>query len=362
MLSAGLSPADCDKLVDGWLSTDPDEWTRRVVRRHFDPETGSPYWLERAKELSFDPRDITRHAELTEFGPFDLDVLRTRDPRDFVPLAVDRPLTGRVWDSGGTTGAPCRVFYTPEMIVQRGVWRRWSFTTEGFEPHRTWLQATPTGPHLIGNGVWEAGDLHQGVVYAIDMDPRWVKRLLRTARMPVARDYTEHLLDQLLDVLETREVDYLNTTPALMVALIRRAPERVAALRGVRLSGTHLVPSVYRQIAKALDGGLCGLSYGNTFGNAAGLPVEQDGELMPYLPNFPQVTMAVVDKTDPMTTVPYGSVGRVRLTVLHDDLFLPNVLERDEAVRYDTGGRFPTDGVANVRPLETAGTAVEGLY
>lgn len=362
MLNAGLSPADCDKLVDGWLSTDLDEWTRRVVRRHFDPETGSPYWLERAGELSFDPRDITRHADLTAFGPFDLDVLRTRDPRDFVPLAVPRPLTGRVWDSGGTTGAPCRVFYTPEMLVHRGVWRRWSFTTEGFAPHRTWLQATPTGPHLIGNGVWEAGDLHQGVVYAIDMDPRWVKRLLRTARMPVARDYTEHLLDQILEVLETREVDYLNTTPALMVALIRRAPERVAALRGVRLSGTHLVPSVHRRITEALDGGICGLSYGNTFGNAAGLPVEKDGEVMPYLPNFPQVTMAVVDRTDPMAVVPYGATGRVRLTVLHDDLFLPNVLERDEAMRYDTGDRFPADGVANVRPLETASTAVEGLY
>ncbi|MGW3463840.1 arylcarboxylate reductase, partial [Streptomyces olivaceoviridis] len=205
MLNPGLSPADCDKLVDGWLTTDLDQWTRRVVRRHFDPETGSPYWLERAEELPFDPRDIERYADLSAFGPFDLDVLRTRDPRDFVPLAVPRPLTGRVWDSGGTTGAPCRVFYTPEMIVQRGVWRRWSFRTEGFEPHRTWLQATPTGPHLIGNGVWEAGDLYQSVVYAIDMDPRWVKRLLRTGQMAIAREYTEHVLDQILNVLDTRQ-------------------------------------------------------------------------------------------------------------------------------------------------------------
>jgi hypothetical protein len=362
VLSSHLTGQDCDRLVDGWLATDLDDWARRVVRRHFDPETGSPYWLERAAQLSFDPRDITRYAQLAEFGPFDLDVLRTRDPADFVPLAVPRPLAGRMWDSGGTTGAPSRVFYTPDMIVHRGVWRRWSFLTEGFEQHRTWLQATPTGPHLIGNGVWETGDLYSSVVYAIDMDPRWVKRLLRTARMPIARDYTEHLLDQITDVIGTRNVDYVNTTPALMVALIRRDPELVARLRGVRLSGTHLLPSVHRQITKALEGGICGLSYGNTLGNAAGLPVEQDGELMPYLPNYPQVTMAVVDKTDPMTVVPYGAAGRVRLTVLHDDLFLPNVLERDEADRYDTGDRFPTDGVANVRPLETASTAVEGLY
>jgi hypothetical protein len=248
------------------------------------------------------------------------------------------------------------------MLVHRGVWRRWSFTTEGFQQHRTWLQATPTGPHLIGNGVWETGALYAGRVYAIDMDPRWVKRLIANGKLAQAREYTDHLLDQITSVLSTRPVDYVNTTPALLLALARREPKLVAELGGARLSGTHLSPAVYRQLRQALGDGLCGLSYGNTFGNAAGLPVEQDGELMPYVPNFPQVTMAVVDKADESTVVPYGTVGRVRLTVLHRDLFLPNVLERDEAQRYDATGRFPTDGVANVRPLETAVGTVEGLY
>ena len=56
-----LTAADCDRLVDHWLGTDLDAWTRDVVRRHFDPETGSPYWLRTASELPFDPRDITRY-------------------------------------------------------------------------------------------------------------------------------------------------------------------------------------------------------------------------------------------------------------------------------------------------------------
>ena len=50
------------------------------------------------------------------------------------------------------------------------------------------------------------------------------------------------------------------------------------------------------------------------------------------------------------------------MTVLHQDLFLPNVLERDQAVRYDTAGRWPTEGVANVRPLEIVSSSPEGLY
>lgn len=52
----------------------------------------------------------------------------------------------------------------------------------------------------------------------------------------------------------------------------------------------------------------------------------------------------------------------MRLTVLYDDLLLPNVLERDQAVRYGLTSRWPADGAANVRPLDTlAPTAVEGL-
>ncbi|WBB80347.1 hypothetical protein O7606_02910 [Micromonospora sp. WMMD882] len=358
-----MTSADaCDALVDRCLATDLDEWTRRVVRRHFDPRTGSPYWLRRAADLDFDPRDLTRYDQLTAFGPFPVDVLRAQDPADLVPLAVPRPLTGRVWDSGGTTGTPCRVFYTPRMLLHRGAWRRWSFVTEGFRPGRAWLQATPTGPHLIGNGVWESADLHQGLVYAIDMDPRWVKSLIRAGRLADANDYSAHLVDQIADVLRGGRVHYLTTTPAVFQILARRHPGPVAALDGVRLSGTQISPGMFRDFTKALDGGICGRSYGNTFGNAAGLPPEQEGEILPYVPNYPQVTMSVVDRADWSTTVGYGATGQVRLTVLHDDLFLPNILERDQALRYDTGAAWPCDGVANVRPLQITSTAPEGLY
>ncbi|HEV2639969.1 MAG TPA: hypothetical protein VGX23_32850 [Actinocrinis sp.] len=359
---AGPRAAECDALIESWLQTDLDEWTRHVIRRTFDPETGAPYWLQRAGGLDFEPRDITRYDELTAFGPFPLDILRTQDPADLVPLAVPRPLTGRVWDSGGTTGTPCRTFYTPAMLLHRGAWRRWSFVAEGFEAYRTWLQATPTGPHLIGNGIWEATELHAGLVYSVDMDPRWVKRLIREGRLAEANEYSTHMIEQIADVLGSGRVDYLNTTPALLQVLTRRHPDLVAALRGVRLSGTQVSPDMYRDFVAALNGGICGRSYGNTFGNGAGLPAEQNGEILPYAPNYPQVTMAVVDRNDWSTTVPYGATGQVRLTVLHEDLFLPNVLERDQALRFDTGAAWPSDGVANVRPLQITNTAPEGLY
>lgn len=137
-------------------------------------------------------------------------------------------------------------------------------------------------------------------------------------------------------------------------------PGRGSARR--RLSGTQVSPDLYRDLVTALNGGICGRSYGNTFGNGAGLPAEHDGEILPYVPNYPQVTMSVVDLGDWSATVSYGAPGQVRLTVLHEDLFLPNILERDQALRYDTGSDWPSDGVANVRPLQITNTAPEGLY
>ncbi|XVQ90082.1 hypothetical protein ACQP2K_22520 [Microbispora siamensis] len=355
-----------DEMTARWLQTDLDAWTRYVVRRHFDPHTGTPFWLKRAAGLPFDPLDITRYEDLRELGPFPLPLLRDLDPEDLVPLAVPRPLVGRVWESGGTTGDPCRVFYTPRMIAHRGVWRRWSFVNEGFLPGRSWIQATPTGPHLIGNGWWELSELYGSRVYGIDMDPRWIKRLLREGRLEEAERYTGHVVEQIATILRTQRVDHVNTTPALLQALLRREPELVAGLSGVRLSGTQITTAMWRSFRAALAGGtgqgVVGLSYGNTFGNAASLPAERDGALLPYVPNYPQVTMTVVDKHDWRRTLPYGGLGQVMLTVLHEDLFLPNVLERDQALRFDTGGRWPVDGVANVRPLQVSRQAPEGIY
>ena len=350
-----------DLLIKHWLSLDLDAWTRQVIRRHFDPELGSPYWVKRATELDFNPLDITRYEEITAFGPFPPDLMRTLDPTAMVPLSAPRPLNGRVWETGGTTGTPWRLFYTEPMLLHRGVWRRWSWAAEGFEPFRPWLHALPSGPHTVGNIVRELVEHFGAVVYPIDMDPRWVKRLIRANRLAEVNEYTEHLLEQIDDVSKQR-IDYVHSTPPLFDVLVRRRPELVAKLEGVRLVGAHITPAMYRDFSRALNGGILGLTYGNTLGNCVGLPAQRDGDLLPYVPNYPHVTIAVVDKSDWTRTVEFGETGRVRLTVLQDDLFLPNVLERDQAERHDLSGEWPCDGVANVRPLEISRAKPEGLY
>ena len=63
-------------------------------------------------------------------------------------------------------------------------------------------------------------------------------------------------------------------------------------------------------------------------------------------------SIEVVDPDEPARVVEYGETGRVRLTTLTKEFFMPRFLERDEAERERPCRQYPWDGVRNVRPAE----------
>jgi len=69
---------------------------------------------------------------------------------------------------------------------------------------------------------------------------------------------------------------------------------------------------------------------------------------------------------DPVHThqlVNHGAWGRVELTTLTKELFLPRFLERDEAIRREPRPPYTWDGVGEVRPFGAMEkTIVEGVY
>ena len=61
--------------------------------------------------------------------------------------------------------------------------------------------------------------------------------------------------------------------------------------------------------------------------------------------------------------VEYGEWGRVELTTLTKEFFMPRFLERDEAIRRAPINQYPWDGVAEVRPFGAlTKKIVEGVY
>ena len=156
---------------------DPDAYLRAALRWHFGSDTGSPYWLARAKGLDFNPlTDVKSFADLTLF-PNIVDELRDVPVEDLVPAGygASPPLT--IWESGGTTGAPKRVVAPLDWVQQLGMW----LVEELDEPAIRGgglLFVGPSGPHMFGQIQRYIANCMDARLFYIDLDPRWVKKLV----------------------------------------------------------------------------------------------------------------------------------------------------------------------------------------
>ena len=104
---------------------------------------------------------------------------------------------------------------------------------------------------------------------------------------------------------------------------------------------------------------------GNTLmGLACSKPVtREDGDKITYYAPQPRAVIEVVSADDRDRVVGYGETGRVRLTTLTRDTFIPGFLERDEGEREQPCDEYPWDGVSGVRPFrKIAAQTTVGVY
>ena len=77
----------------------------------------------------------------------------------------------------------------------------------------------------------------------------------------------------------------------------------------------------------------------------------------------PRAVLRVVNPNQTDETVAYNAWGRVELTTLTKEFFMPRFLERDEAIRRAPRAPYAWDGVAEVRPFGAMEkNIVEGVY
>ncbi len=338
---------------------------RRMLQWHFDPETGTPFWLDRAADLGFDP--LTDVHELTDLRRFPdvSEELRTVDVARLIPRGkADRPFA--VYESGGTLGRPKRIVEHSSRLANVR-WVSEVLRGHGFPDEGNWLHVGPTGPHIVGRSVRLLAEYRTSACFTIDFDPRWVKRLIATERPDLAAEYVEHVLDQVAQIAADQDVAVLFVTPPVLEALVARTElyERLAGtLRALIWSGTSISGTSLRLIEEEFfpNASVVGL-YGNSLMGIAPQRVRRPGDehlcvFRPYWPN------AQVEVLEPETglEVAYGERGRVLVHLLSEDMFLPNVAERDTAVRLRPAAG---DGVelADVQPYRgTARTVIEGVY
>jgi hypothetical protein len=225
----------------------------------------------------------------------------------------------------------------------------------------------PTGPRRLRLSIEHLANVRGSSCYFIDLDPRWVKKLITNKHFDQARAYMDHVVDQAVTILKNRKISGLFTTPKLLEALAEKIDIYAAGIRGVFCGGTTMAPQYVRFIVEEVLEGRIGFypTYGNTLmGLAASVPLEKaDNFSVSYYAPQPRAVLRVVDPNDTAKTVEYDTWGRVELTTLTKEFFMPRFLERDEALRRHPRGQYAWDGVAEVRPFGAMEKKiVEGVY
>ncbi|KAA5543617.1 hypothetical protein FYK55_10420 [Roseiconus nitratireducens] len=354
-----------------------NEHTLKIVHWHFSEETGSPFWLGKKSEFNFDPlKDIKSFDDLRKFPLFEDEWLRGGPINRWVPKGhAGKPVY--VFETGGTTGIP-----KSRMVIEDH-WKDYELFSdtlpdEYFPRGSNWLMLGPSGPRRLRLAVEHLAQHRGGICFCIDLDPRWVVKLIKKGWMEHLEEYKKHCIDQAITVLTAgHDVKCMFATPKLLESLGEALEDRGTSLqeigiKGIFSGGTEFTPQWTRFCVEELLGGpveeggvFMTPTYGNTLmGLACSKPISaDDGYKISYYAPQPRAVTEVVSFDDYNQVVGYGETGRVKLYTLTDEFFVPGFMERDEGEREAPFATYPWDGVSGVRPFhELASATTVGVY
>ena len=142
------------------------------------------------------------------------------------------------------------------------------------------LMLGPSGPRRLRLSIEHLAQYRGGICFCIDLDPRWVIKLIKKGWMEHLEAYKDHCIEQAITVLESgHDIRCMFTTPklleALAIALEKKGTTiREAGITGIFSGGTEFTPQwtrfaveelldVYDPNVREYIDGACRLSSGN---------------------------------------------------------------------------------------------------
>jgi hypothetical protein len=277
---------------------------------------------------------------------------------------------------GGTTGIPKSRIVIEDFRIDYEMFSH-TLPDQYFPKGSNWLMLGPSGPRRLRLAVEHLCQYRGGICFCIDLDPRWVIKLIKKGWMEHLEEYKKHCIDQAITILTAgHDIKCMFATPKLLEALANawktaaRASRRVG-VTGIFSGGTEFTPQWTRFCVEEYFGGPpeeSGIymtpTYGNTLmGLACSRPVSaEDGYKISYYAPQPRAVIEVVEFDQPDNVVGYGRrAGQV------DDA--------DQGVlrsRFSGTGRrrakppyerYPWDGISGVRPYRgLASETTVGVY
>jgi len=190
----------------------------------------------------------------------------------------------------------------------------------------------PTGPRRLRLAIEHLAHVRGGSCYHVDLDPRYVVKLLGQKKFAEANAYKEHVIDQAVMTLKHRKgIECMFTTPKLLEALSEKINVPDAGIKGVFCGGTSMTAQMVRFLTEeVLDNRAAFVpTYGNTLmGLACSRPLKpEDNWSVTYYAPQPRAVLRVVDPKETAKTVDYNAWGRVELTTLTKEIFIPRFLD-----------------------------------
>lgn len=329
-----------------------DAHVREIVQWHFNPETGCEFWLNYAKNLDFDPREkIQGFDDLKILGHFEDNWLRKQPVRSWIPKAFKGQGVS-VFETGGSTGVPK---YRININDFRTDYSNFSETLsdETFPIGADWLMLGPTGPRRLRLAIEHLANVRDGIAFHVDLDPRFYNKLIKANKPQEQQMYKDHVINQALVILKTHpNVRCIFTTPKLLEALCERIDLVQRGITGIFCGGTEMNAQFHRFAREELIPGVDFVpTYGNTLmGLACHKPFDpgSDDYSITYYPPNPRAVFEIVNPDDLDEVVGYNERGRVLLTTLTKEFFVPRFPERDQGYRAEPIDLYPWDGVRDL--------------
>jgi hypothetical protein len=242
-----------------------DAHVREVVKWHFSPETGCQFWLDFAAKRHWDPRaTVNGYADLAQFGHFEDDWLRGGPVRRWLPKGLEgRPMY--VFETGGSTGVPKSRLQIEDFRIDYEMYSK-TLSDETFPKGADWLMLGPSGPRRLRLALEHLAPTRGGIAFCVDLDPRWVIKVLKRGEMQEANLYKNHCIDQALTILRSHpNIKCIFTTPKLLEALCEKIDIAHYGITGIFCGGTELTPQFHRFVREELAPGVdFRPTYGNT--------------------------------------------------------------------------------------------------
>ena len=337
-----------------------------AIASHFDPDGGTPFWLERAAALGRNPRAIRSLRDLDGLGGTTQADLLSRPLADFIPRRFHEHVHEFViGQTGGTTGPGAWTAYRADdfhvAFVEPFVVAAHHL---GFPRRQPWLYVGPSGPHIIGKAMQHlARALESQDPFCVDFDPRWAKKLPPGS---FAQDrYLRHVVEQAMQVIERQPIGVLFTTPPVLTRLVKEmSQEQRLRIRGVHYGGIALSPELLCEFQEQWLPEAVHLSgYGNTL---FGCTLELNAKAARHIDYFPYGDRLILEVADEDGRPVSQGRGRVRFTRLDESFLILRMLERDEAEVVlppaDAPPGFARPGLRNPSPPKCHPEQAAGLY